>query len=86
MDPLLVFFGGFALVLLLVAMACGLWHPRTGMQIVGRILHSEEAQAEIEAHDIDQMLDGLNARRRAAGRRDLGEELAKQLEPHLRDG
>jgi hypothetical protein len=35
--------------------------------------------ADVEEHDIDEMLDALNARRRGRGRRDVGEELADEL-------
>ncbi len=37
-----------------------------------------EAQAEIEAHDTDQMLDSINDHRRRRGGRDIGEELADE--------
>jgi hypothetical protein len=35
--------------------------------------------AEIEEHDIDDMLDAIGEYRRRAGRRDIGEELADEL-------
>ena len=38
-----------------------------------------EAEAEIEEHDIDDMLGAIAERRRRAGRRDIGEELADGL-------
>jgi hypothetical protein len=38
-----------------------------------------EADAEIEEHDIDDMLDAIADYRRRAGRRDIGEELADEL-------
>jgi hypothetical protein len=38
-----------------------------------------EAIAEIEEHDIEQMLEGINERRRRSGRRPVGEELADEL-------
>jgi hypothetical protein len=37
------------------------------------------AMAEIEEHDIEQMLEGLNERRRRQGKREIGEELADEL-------
>jgi hypothetical protein len=37
-----------------------------------------EAMAQIEEHDIEQMLDGINERRRRSGRRRLDEELADE--------
>jgi hypothetical protein len=38
-----------------------------------------EAEAEIEAHDIEDMLDAISEYRRRARRRDVGEELADEL-------
>jgi hypothetical protein len=38
-----------------------------------------EADAEMEEHDIDDMIDAIAERRRRAGRRDVGEELADEL-------
>jgi len=78
MDPLLVIFGGLVAFFLLFALALGVWHPKTGRQIVGRSLRDHEAEAEIEEHDIDQMLDSLNELRRRTGHRDIGEELADE--------
>ena len=40
------------------------------------------AMAEIEEHDIGQMIQGINERRRRNGRPEIGEELAAEL---LRD-
>jgi hypothetical protein len=86
MNSMLILFGGTVAFLVVFAVALGLWHPRSGIQIVGRSLRNHEAEAEIEAHDIDQMIDARNDLRRRIGKPELGEELAKQLEPHLRDG
>jgi hypothetical protein len=38
-----------------------------------------EAEADVEEHDIDDMLAAISAYRRRAGRRDVGEELADEL-------
>jgi len=38
-----------------------------------------EAEAEMESHDIDDMLDAISEYRRRHGRRDVGEELADEL-------
>ena len=37
------------------------------------------AMADVEEHDIDQMIDELNERRRRRGARDVGEELSDEL-------
>jgi hypothetical protein len=78
MDPLLVVFGGMVLALALVVVLAALFDPRTGRAIVGGSLRSDEAEAEIEAVDIDQMIEARNERRRRAGRLEIGEELARQ--------
>ncbi|HET7051450.1 MAG TPA: hypothetical protein VFI54_24495 [Solirubrobacteraceae bacterium] len=38
-----------------------------------------QAEADVEEHDVDDMLDAISEYRRRAGRRDLGEELAGEL-------
>jgi hypothetical protein len=38
-----------------------------------------EAMADIESHDVDDMLDAIAERRARTGRRDVGEELADEL-------
>ena len=40
---------------------------------------SAENAVEVEAHDIGDMLDAIDERRRRAGRREIGEELADEL-------
>ncbi len=37
------------------------------------------AMAEIESHDVDDMLDAIAERRRRTGRREVGEELSDEL-------
>ena len=79
MDPVLVLFGGLVAFFALLYLALGRRRGRTGGQMVGESLDFG-AMAEIEEHDIDQMLDGINERRRRTGRRDIGEELADELQ------
>jgi hypothetical protein len=38
-----------------------------------------EAMAEVESHDVDDMLNAIAERRRRTGRRDVGEELGDEL-------
>jgi hypothetical protein len=78
MDPFIVIIGGLTVFLILFVLALGVWHPRSGQTIVGRSLRNEEAEAEIEAHDIDEMIDARNARRRARGLPEIGDDLADQ--------
>jgi hypothetical protein len=80
MDPLLVLFGGLVAFFVVFSFLLG-WHPRRGRQLVGELRRWRDykAMAEIEAHDIDDMLDSISEHRRRAGRRDVGEELADEL-------
>jgi hypothetical protein len=78
-NSLLIVFGGLVLFLILFAVALGLWHPRSGIDIVGRSLRSEAAEAEIEESDIDQMIDAQNELRRARGAPEIGDELAYRV-------
>ena len=78
MDPLFVLFGGMIVALALVVVLAGAFHPKSGRDIVGGSLRSDEAEAEIEAVDIDQMIEARNERRRRAGRLEIGEELARE--------
>ena len=85
MDPVLVILGVLVVILLGLILAMGAAQPYSRRH-VGEAVHHEAAGAEIEAVDIDQMLDALNERRRRAGRPQIGDDLARELEPHLRDG
>jgi hypothetical protein len=38
-----------------------------------------EAMAEVESHDVEDMLAAIAERRRRTGRRDIGEELSDEL-------
>jgi hypothetical protein len=78
-DLLWLVFGGIFAFLILFVLALGVWHPRSGRDIVGRSLRSDEAEAEIEASDIDQMIDAQNALRRRAGKPEIGDELAYRV-------
>jgi hypothetical protein len=78
MDPVFLIFGGMIVALAVVVALAGMFHPRTGRQIVGGSLRSDAAEAEIEAVDIDQMIEARNERRLRAGRPGIGEELARQ--------
>jgi hypothetical protein len=78
-DPLVVFFGGFLLLFFVGVIALGIWHPRSARDIVGGSLRSDAAQAEIESHDIDEMIDARNERRRRLGQPEIGDELEQQV-------
>jgi hypothetical protein len=78
-DPFVVIIGGLVLFFVLFVLALGMFHPRSGRQIVGKSLRSDEAEAEIEATDIDQMVDARDERRRRAGRPGIGDELEREV-------
>ena len=75
---MVVVMGGMVLAFVVIIVLAGLFHPRSGQAIVGRTLRDHEAEAEIEAHDIDQMIEARNERRRRLGKPDIGEELARE--------
>src|SRR3954462_13044214 len=69
------FFLGFILILFLIFMAIGKYHPVSGAEILDwKPTRSPEVEAELELDDVDQMLEAQNARRRASGREERTEE------------
>jgi hypothetical protein len=77
MDPLLGVFGALLIIAVLLSLARARRH--TGARrTASRSLRDYGTEAEIEEHDIDDMLDAINERRRRTGRRDVGEELADE--------
>ena len=73
MDPFVVMIGGLVGILLLAVIALGLWHPSSGADVLGWKTPRAHAEAEAarESDDVAQMLEGVNARRRARGVREL---------------
>jgi hypothetical protein len=62
--------GGFLAIL-----ALGLWHPRTGADVLDwKPTRSVETEVELELDDIDQMLEAQNERRRRRGLPDRTED------------
>ena len=80
MDPLPVLIAVPVLVLLLLAVTMPR-DPRRGRELNDELRNGPDygAMAEIEEHDTDDMLDAIDARRRARGRRGVGDELADEL-------
>jgi hypothetical protein len=69
------FFLGFLLILFLVFVAIGKWHPTSGAEVLDwRPTRSPEVEAELELEDVEQMLEAQNERRRASGRPERSEE------------
>ena len=70
-----MFMLGALLALFLVFYAIGRWYPGSGAeQVDWRPTRSPELEAELEAQDVDQMIEAQNARRRASGRPEITEE------------
>lgn len=69
------FFLGFLLILFLIFVAIGKYHPVSGAQVLDwKPTRSPEVEAELELEDIDQMLEAQNERRRASGRPERTED------------
>jgi hypothetical protein len=69
------FFLGFLLILFLIFLAIGKYHPMSGAQVLDwKPTRSPEVEAELELEDIDQMLEAQNERRRASGRPERSED------------
>ena len=69
------FFLGFILILFLIFVAIGKYHPVSGAEVLDwKPTRSPEVEAELELDDVDQMLEAQNARRRASGRAERTEE------------
>lgn len=58
----------------LVFLALGRWYPGSGAeQVDWRPTRSPELEAELELHDVEQMIEAQNERRRASGRPEISE-------------
>ena len=69
------FFLGFLLILFLIFVAIGKYHPVSGPQVLDWTpTRTPEVEAELELDDVQQMLEAQNARRRADGRAERSEE------------
>ena len=68
----------------LIFLALGRYYPGSGAeQVDWRPTRSPELEAELELHDVEQMIEAQNARRRASGREELTEE---DLRAKVEDG
>jgi hypothetical protein len=69
------FFLGFLLILFLIFVAIGKYHPVSGAEVLDwKPTRSPEVEAELELDDVDQMLEAQNERRRASGRPERTED------------
>jgi hypothetical protein len=68
------FFLGFLLILFLIFLAIGKYHPVSGAEVLDwKPTRSPEVEAELELDDVQQMLEAQNERRRADGRPERSE-------------
>jgi hypothetical protein len=69
------FFVGFLLIVFLIFVAIGKYHPVSGVEVLDwKPTRSPEVEAELELDDVQQMLEAQNERRRADGRAERFEE------------
>jgi hypothetical protein len=70
----LIILGGLA-VLLLAVILLGIFHPRSGADVLDwKPTRSIETEAQLELDDVAQMIEAQNARRRRTGRPEIDEE------------
>ena len=75
---LAVYIGCAVLLVLVVVMSLARREPRGARLLAGERLHTEAADVEIEAVDIDEMIEARNQIRRRTGREEIGEELGRE--------
>ena len=76
--------GILVLVFALFVMIAFMAKPSRPRLLVGESPHDHAAQADIEDHDIDEMIEARNERRRRMGKPEIGDELAAALEREAR--
>ena len=75
MDEFAVFVLFGLVVAVAILLGLGRWYPGSGAeQVDWRPTRSAELEAELELHDVDEMLEAQNARRRASGRPERTED------------
>jgi hypothetical protein len=70
----LIILGGLA-VLLLAVILLGIFHPRSGAEVLDwKPTRSLETEVQLELDDVAQMIEAQNERRRRTGRPEISEE------------
>jgi len=78
MDAFVLIVIGAIVLVLLVLLALGFWHPARAMEITDQERHKRwAAQSEIEERDIGEMVEGTNEYRRARGADEITEGQAQ---------
>jgi hypothetical protein len=78
--------GILVLVFALFVMIAFMSKPSRPRLLVGESPQDHAAQAEIEDHDIDEMIEARNERRRRLGKPEIGDDLAAALQREARRG
>jgi hypothetical protein len=71
--------GILLLVLVLFVLIAFMAKPSQPRLLAGQSPRDHGADADIEDHDIDQMIEARNERRRRLGKPEIGDELAAEL-------
>ena len=71
--------GILVLVFVLIVMIAFMAKPSQPRLLVGESPADHAAQADIEDHDIDEMIEARNERRRRLGKPEIGDELAAAI-------
>ena len=72
------------LVLVLVVLIAFMAKPAQPRLLAGQSPRDHAAEAEIEEHDIDEMIEARNERRRRLGLPEIGDDLVADLERDLK--
>ena len=71
------------LVVVLVVMILFMATPSQPRLLVNQSPRDHAAEAEIEEHDIDEMIEARNERRRRLGRPEIGDDLESEIQRGL---
>ena len=87
MDGFTLVVTAFLIGLVLVFLAIGWYHPKSGAQVLDwKPTRSHEEEVRLELEDVDQMIEAQNERRRRGGRPEIGEDdVRAQVEQHERE-
>jgi hypothetical protein len=66
---------GFLIAIVLVFLAIGRYHPKSGSEVLDwKPTRSHEEEVRLELEDVDQMIEAQNERRRSSGRGEISED------------
>ncbi len=87
MDGFTLVVAAFLIGLVLVFLAIGRYHPKSGAEVLDwKPTRSHEEEVRLELEDVDQMIEAQNERRRRAGRREITEDdVREEVRAHERD-